>query len=226
MIRRFSIALVIIMTYSCEERLVQLPETDSQEITEPTDISPIYIFYVEEDGSAEFNRNNMISTTNWLVNIDKRLRLEQLLPHLNYLQDKRSGDSMHKNEAARNYFSCSNPDIKNLAFIDFTDVNYSEMPVAEFVESLPKNDSFPRCYIDMKAEDDITIGKNFVLKKTTMESFLDDLIEQTETDSLPDRVFLNFKADLSFQEYISMKSELLKTDSSKVYLSNTEFIYK
>ena len=45
------------------------------------------MFYTKDTGDIEFNRRNMISTTNWLVNIDKRLTLKQILPHLKYLQD-------------------------------------------------------------------------------------------------------------------------------------------
>lgn len=226
MINRYFLIILIITIFSCEKRLVQLPETDFSAITEPSDISPIYMFYVEEDGSCEFNRNNMIGTTNWLVNIDKRLNLEQILPHLQYLQEKRGKKSMHKNESARNYFSCSNPEIQNLAFIDFTGVTYSDMAITEFISSRSQPDSLPQCYINFKELDEITIGKNFILKKTDSANLLDDLREQTETDSLPDRIYLNFNAGLSFQDYITIKSELLKTDSSRVLISDTEFIYK
>ena len=100
--------LLLIFTFSCAERELQLPVTTTNEITEVLDVSPIYMFYDVETGEADFNRNNMISTTNWLVNIDKRLTLKQILPHLQYLQEKRRGDGIHKNENAKNYFTCFN----------------------------------------------------------------------------------------------------------------------
>ncbi len=63
--------------------------TYNEEITEVIDVSPVYLFFDEVTDSVEFNRRNMISSTNWLVNIDKRLTLKQVLPHLQYLQEKR-----------------------------------------------------------------------------------------------------------------------------------------
>ena len=99
---------------SCNKRLVQLPETTNKDITEVIDVSPVYMFYDEETDSVEFNRRNMISATNWLVNIDKRLTLKQILPHLQYLQEKRQGGEKH---SFHNYFTCNNTDLKNLSFI-------------------------------------------------------------------------------------------------------------
>jgi len=52
-------------------------EVENAEITEVLDVSPAYIFYDEtQPDSTLFNRKNLIGTTNWLVNVDKRLTLE------------------------------------------------------------------------------------------------------------------------------------------------------
>ena len=46
---------------SCNERVIQLPETTNKDITEVIDMSPVYMFYNEDLDSVEFNRRNMIN---------------------------------------------------------------------------------------------------------------------------------------------------------------------
>ncbi len=92
---------------SCsKDKSVLLPEIQNASITEITDISPAYIFYDEtQPDSVELNRKNLIGTTNWLFNVDKRLTLEQAMPKIMFLQDKKRNKQMRKNENARNYFT-------------------------------------------------------------------------------------------------------------------------
>ena len=133
--------LILLSLLSCgSDKIVQLPEIENATITEIHDVSPIYMFFDKETDTIEFNRKNMIGTTNWLVNIDKRLTLKQILPHLQYLQEKRHSDGMHKNENAKNYFTCHDLSINNLGFIEFTDVYYIMDESAEdFIEKSGKD---------------------------------------------------------------------------------------
>lgn len=222
------ILIISSLILSCNQKEVQLPETNNRSITEVSDISPIYIFYDEDSGTAEFNRNNMIGTTNWLVNIDKRLTVGQILEHLKYLQDKRGKDGMHKNELARNYFSCSNPDIQNLSFIDFTDVIYHDEPIFEFMKSVPAKDSLStRTFINFKNERLIDVGRNFAIEEISVTDFVESLKTITSRDDLVDELYLNINADLTFQDYIWIKTKLLElTKDEQIILANDEFIYK
>lgn len=225
--KKYIIGILLgIIFYSCEERVVQLPETDLDLITDVRDNSPIYIFYSEEHDSAEFNRNNMISTTNWLVNIDKRLRLHQIYPHLRFLQEKRNKDGFHKNENAKNYFSCSNPEIQNLSFLEFTEIMYDTIPIVRYLSSSSDVLKNPQIFIDFKSFNDIEIGKNFSLTKTRLNELENELKELSKTDSLSNICFFNFNGDLSFQEYIKIKSKLLQIKDEKLDFFTTEFIYK
>ena len=72
------------MIYSCgNEKILQLPEINHSDITEILDVSHAYLFYDEtKPDSIELNRKNLISTTNWLVNVDKRLTLDQAIPSI------------------------------------------------------------------------------------------------------------------------------------------------
>jgi len=208
---------------SCRERIVQLPKTTNNEITEVLDVSPIYIFYNEETGESEFNRANMIGTTNWLVNIDKRLTLKLVLPHLQYLQEKRNKDSMHKNEEARNYFTCSNPETGSLAFIDFTEVQFKKDTLKKVSKKYSSLSEEKLTFLNVESLNHFSIytssGENHIEKNI---SFVVTYLEDADLD-FP--VFLNFSEEISFQDYISVKSELSNIKNQKLKISNQEFIY-
>ena len=123
---RYLYLLIILMCFSCNnERVLQLPEIENAEITEILDVSPAYIFYDEtQPDSTLLNRKNLIGTTNWLVNVDKRLTLRQAMPHIIFLQDKKRNAEVHKNENAKNYFTCNDTSISNLGFLEFTEIFY------------------------------------------------------------------------------------------------------
>ena len=76
--------------FSCgNERVLQLPEIKNASITEISDVSHAYLFYDEtKEDSVELNRKNLIITTNWLVNVDKRLTLGQAIPKINSCKTK------------------------------------------------------------------------------------------------------------------------------------------
>ncbi|WAC01778.1 hypothetical protein N7U66_18105 [Lacinutrix neustonica] len=82
--------LPMLCLFSCgNEKAVQLPEIQNAKITTVQDISPAYIFYDEtKPDSVELNRKNLIISTNWLFNVDKRLTLRQAVPSIKKLQKK------------------------------------------------------------------------------------------------------------------------------------------
>ncbi|MEZ4797420.1 MAG: hypothetical protein R2785_09640 [Flavobacteriaceae bacterium] len=218
--------LLLIFTFSCAERELQLPVTTTNEITEVLDVSPIYIFYNDETGEADFNRNNMISTTNWLVNIDKRLTLKQVLPHLQYLQEKRQGDGMHKNESAKNYFTCFNEDTKSLSFIEFTEIEYFEGSSADYLTKISDLiNSNTIITIEINSINDITIANTNsenLSSKTNISGVLSTLNQLNNQENL---IYLNFELSLNFQDYITIKSKLLEIEFDSIFIYEKEFIH-
>ncbi len=198
---------------SCNERIVQLPETTNKDITEVTDVSPIYMFYDEEKDSIEFNRRNMISATNWLVNIDKRLTLKQILPHLQYLQEKRQGDEKH---SFHNYFTCNNTELKNLSFIEFTDVVYYEdYPNKDYEED--------KIYIYVHADGKTSSSNDTHNEYESFSTYID--LKKEYFKNIPEiETILSLHENLSFQNYIDIKSKLLSVKSDGLKISNQEII--
>ena len=217
--------------------MVKLPETTNQDITEVLDVSPIYMFYDEETDSVEFNRKNMISTTNWLVNIDKHLTLDQILPHLQYLQEKRQGDGMHKNENARNYFTCNNTDLKNLSFIEFTNVFYNTIDYNEIFLLNDLTDEETNSEILKRFKNNID-PQQVKFKRVIIESIdkihlsgsiytSSEFIKSNLNYSLKNysALFFYINSKMTFQDYITIETLIKKIESDKLKVSNYQVIY-
>lgn len=205
------IALVIALAlFSCEgKKEIQLPKANKTILADVQEHSPIYIFFKVEgkDTIADVNRKNSIVSTNWIFNIDKRLPLRLIVPELIKLQAKKDG-SMHKNEAAENYFSYANDVKKTMAFLPFTKVKY--------VIGKPLNN-------------DIHFGKNDsvkfnsqTLKKTELQDYFNNLMIEHESE-----ILVSFDKKITFDEYIKCKVFLnsLKITKKGITISNSEYLY-
>lgn len=124
--KKYLVILIVIALFSCEgKKEIQLPKADKTIVADVQEHSPIYIFFKVEgkDTIADVNRKNSIVSTNWIFNIDKRLPLRLIVPEIVKLEAKKD-KSMHKNEAAENYFSYANDAKKTMAFLPFTKVKF------------------------------------------------------------------------------------------------------
>ncbi|WP_345272281.1 hypothetical protein [Flaviramulus aquimarinus] len=222
--------LFVVLTlffFSCgNEKVLLLPEISHSEITDIKDVSHAYLFYDEtKTDRVELNRKNLISTTNWLINVDRRLTLKQAIPHIKYLQDKKVNSS-HKNEKAKNYFTCNDTSKKNLGFVEFTDVVYHfESEYKYFKE---KNRPSLISVIDIVALDEIHLnlveeGHDQNASPFSLSSLNKKLRELNNEFEL--YTYIYFNSNINFQDYISIKSELSKLDWKHIKISNQEFLY-
>lgn len=220
------LVFMLILVVSCgKKKTVLLPEIPHSKINKIHDVSAAYLFYdTKQPDSVEFNRKNLISTTNWLVNVDKRLTLKQAIPYIQFLQDKRLNAKMHKNENARNYFSCNDTGQHNLGFIDFTKVFYHNASPTDTVK-LEHSSLFSNTKsINFSKDGAIFIvnpnGHPFV-KKTNKAQLVNDL---KALDSVGNIITLRFYNQLLFQDYIEFKSLLENANFKHLEISNQEFI--
>jgi len=138
------VSVLVLFLVACEgKKEVQLPKSNQSLVTTIGEHSPVYIFFAlkEKDTLAELNRNNTISSTHWVFNIDKRLPLRLVMPQVMKMQAKKE-KSMHKSETSENYFSYADSLHKNLAFVSFTNVTYKmEKPKAGTLILFTQNNS-------------------------------------------------------------------------------------
>lgn len=219
--------LILTIIVSCgNEKTIQLPEIQHSDISKIDDVSSAYLFYDETmPDSVKFNRKNLISTTNWLVAVDKRLTLNQVIPKIIFIQGKKREAQMHKNENAKNYFACNNISIKNLGFIEFTDVFYQKNGFNGYLEKKKTNQ-----LISIKVTSPDSIIMSFMFNGTTFSqpSNYKNLLEHLKTNLInKDKaiIVLELNQKLSFQDYITLKSLLSKIDLKNASIANDEFIF-
>jgi hypothetical protein len=215
--------------FSCgKEKIIQLPDINHSDISMINDVSSAYLFYDEKmPDSIELNRKNLIITTNWLVNVDKRLTLKQALPKIMFLQNKKRNSEMHKNEDARNYYTCNNTNIKNLSFIDFTDIIYHEENSNPYL-TMHETNTNQLINIKFYTQDSTLISFISNGSSLTHTSNQKEFLEHLEANLLNQGnviIVSEFNASLSFQDYITYKSLLSQIDFDHVKIADDEFIF-
>jgi hypothetical protein len=203
---KYLFGIVLLLCISCGNKEdILLPKADRTVVKDVVDLSPIYIFFrvKGKDTLAEVNRKNSIGTTNWVLNIDKRLPLRLVIPEVMKMQEKKRGDSAHKNETAENYYSYADSIGKNLAFIPFTQVYYKmEKPKNGVIVFFDKNNK-----ILVNSKD---ISKN-------------DLENHIKNNSSNNDVYYCFDKNMLFDNYINLKIFIRSIEWK--FISNEEFIY-
>jgi hypothetical protein len=158
---------------------------------------------------AEVNRKNSIITTNWILNIDKRLPLRLVISEVMKLQQKKRGEKEHINLNAENYYSYADSIGKNLAFIPFTKVYYKiEKPKYGVIVFFDKNNT-------------ISVN-NAIVKKEELQNYLDSL-----PSDKPNKFIFCFDKNLQYGTYIQNKIfiQSLNFPTPDLNLTNEEFIY-
>jgi hypothetical protein len=204
---KYLFGVVVLMCVSCGNKEdVLLPKTDTTVVKEVVDLSPIYIFFRVngKDTLAEVNRKNSIITTNWILNIDKRLPLRLVIPEVMKLQQKKREEKEHRNELALNYYSYADSIGKNLAFIPFTKVYYK-------LEK-PKNG----LVVFFSKEGKITVNNTLVSKKD-----LQKIINNLNADSKD--IIYCFDKNSSYGNYIQNKVFIHSVELKNVV--SEEYVY-
>lgn len=205
--------IVFLFLFSCGNKEdILLPKSDTTVISDVQDHSPIYIFFriKEKDTLAEVNRKNSLITTNWILNIDKRLPLKLVIPEVMKLQDKKRKEKAHKNENAENYYSYADSIGKNMAFIPFTKVDYTI--------GKPKRNDF---VINFKKGTNLVWLNGRAVKKSDLlqEIFSIQFIKKP-------RIVIQFDKNMSYGEYIQNKILIRKFDLYSVNpIAPIEFIH-
>ena len=209
--KKYSELIFILALFSCEgNKDILLPKADKTIVADVQEHSPIYIFFKIEgkDTIADVNRKNSIVSTNWIFNIDKRLPLRLVILELIKLQEKKE-KSMHKNEAAENFFSYANDVKKTMAFLPFTKVKYT----------LAKPKTGVIVYF---AKNNIVLVDGVEVKKAELANYLGNISKDNSEN-------INFCLDKNCNYDTYIKNEIiiwdLKLASSSLNSFLTRFVY-
>jgi hypothetical protein len=212
-----SLILVFLFLSCGNKEAILLPKSNVTIVSNVVDHSPIYIFFRTKgkDTLAEVNRKNSIISTNWILNIDKRLPLRLVIPEVMKLQEKKRNAVAHKNELAENYYAYADSIGKNMAFLPFTKVYYKM--------EKPKSGSFSIHF--KKGNDVVLVNKNQLKKDEVLDYVHSRIINNYKKDpNFQPQIRLFFDKNMSFQEYIQNKILIQKLYSYNDEVPK-EFIY-
>ncbi|GAA6768798.1 hypothetical protein AAFH68_47550 [Flavobacterium sp. CGRL1] len=207
----FSI-LIICLLFSCGKKEdVLLPKSNISIVKDVQDHSPIYIFFKKDgkDTIADLNRKSAIISTNWILNIDKRLPLKVVIPEVIKMQEKKRNEKMHQNEESENYYSYADSIGKNLAFLPFTKVFYKM--------EKPSRENFVVYF--RKGKKQVFMGNKEIQISDILKYFYSIKFQR-----VPDLVFF-FDKNMSYEEYIQYKILLQKDVTHNLDILPVEFIF-
>ena len=192
--------IVVYLLISCgNKETILLPKSNKTIVSDVQDHSPIYVFFrtKDKDTLAEVNRKNSIITTNWILNIDKRLPLRIVIPEVMKLQDKKRKEKAHKNEKAENYYSYADSIGKNMAFIPFTNVYYKI--------GKPYSGGL---ILSFKKKSDSIIVDNLSMKTNEVVDYI-----QSINYAINPKILLVFDKNMNFEEYLQIKILIKELDT-------------
>ncbi len=213
--KKFILFSLILSTFfiSCTKQPVYLPQLDISGETDIQNHSEIWVFYNEKTKKADVNKNNLITTTNWIINIDKKLLLSEVIPVFQMVKAKRAKKSIHSAEGMKDYITYSNTKDKNVSAFRIDSTSYMLLPKNEIQDLNQEN---PCTIIDF-SPNSIRINKKDFSKTQWNKSVL---------DSLSGCIQLQFDQGLNYQEYMEYRLTLNSFLPKEMSVETTEYIYK
>lgn len=212
---------------SCQKE-VQLAHGSITVLDEMTDHTPVYLFFVEQNGDTlvELNRKNTVSTTNWIYHVDKRLPLKLVTPKIINLQQMREDNQMHKNEEAGNFYSYSDSLKQSLAFYPFKEVKYTynSYHSSQYIAENPDYHSHFRVYSLTFLPGNKVVINGTQIAFIELRDFISEFLS-FEADGQRVLLYLNFHQDVTFDAY--MKGVLFAYEILQpgLEVSSTHFVF-
>lgn len=216
---------------SCKPKEIKVPVNDNPGLHEVWDNSPVYILKKidGQDTIADLKLGQTISTTKWLVAIDKDLTLKQLLPALKKVYKKRRKVSLHSDGKGELYFAYLDSVQKKMSFVNATkmDLMPDFFTSGNYFKEYPKADEGVKkwhlyFYPDkIVLNDSINFGRN--LSKKQITDSISFYLKQANT--LPVRLYLNFDMRLDFDRFLDCYTFFKQNTPANMDVSSKIFIF-
>ena len=213
-----SILLLFLIGFSSCKKDIKLPTINVQGIQDTIyNNSIIWIFYKKEGNKtiADLNRNNKIENTHWIFNIDKRLTLQQILPHIQKMQEKKAAPSPHDNgEITHLYYSYVDTGSSKLSMVLFDSIQY--------LRSTEK-------HINMENSAYKTVDVAYTpagLSINDTDISLEELDKHLQSilDTVPLRLHLHLDKNILYEQYIHLKAILAQVKKDSITMDTVEII--
>jgi len=210
--------LLIFILIGCVDKSVSLPQVAISGKTEIQNHSQIWVFQdITKEGSikATVNKNNIISATNWIINIDKHLPMSEIIPVFQMIKAKRAKKSIHSVEGMKDYLSYSNTLDKNISVFSIDSIQF--MLLSKEKLAMLNQDKICENTINFSSND-IRVNN----KKYTVYQWNKTILDSLKTGC----VQLQYNEDLSYQKYMEYRLSVIGFLPKGVSIETTEYVYK
>ncbi len=216
---------------SCKQKEVKVPVNDNPGLHEVWNNSPVYVLRTidGQDTIADLKLGQTISTTKWLVAIDKNLTMKQLLPALKKIYKKRRKVSLHSDGKGEVYFAYLDSVQKKMSFVETTKMDL--MPdfytSGEYFKQYSKADMgyekwhlyiYPRKIV---LNDSIKFN-SYVSKNQLLDSLA---YYMKQRDSVQKQLYLNFDKQDDFNRFLDYYTFFKQNSPANTKTSSKIFIF-
>jgi hypothetical protein len=217
---------------SCHPTDVKIPVNNNQGLQEIWDNSRIYVLFNNRSGDtiADLKLGQTITTTHWLVAVDKRLKMKHLVKPVTKILKKRHKKSIHSKEGTHAYFTYLDSIRKKVSFIDFDSINI--MPdyftSEKYFQQYPKADNTTNKLHFYIYHDRIFINDSIELtglKKNQILKKIESVIDKKQNNRQKSYLFLNVEKDVYFDKFLDFYTFFKNNQSHRIQLNPKIFIF-
>jgi hypothetical protein len=204
--------------FACHKPVMKLPVNDNPGPGDINDVSPVYIFLEihDKDTVARLNKNQVLTTTHWVVHIDRRLPLKSLVEHMHTLYVKRHKKSIHSKPGTRMFLSHIDTLRQRMSLDDITQVEVKSpfYTSRRYVRQYPKIlHGRPAVHLDLHPGGTLDVDSLrflFPRDKRAVAQYLDNL----SGDRQPRMLFLNADYNVRYGRFNDLYGFVLHRDST------------
>ncbi len=224
----FLVLLFPVLVWACSKPDIYIPVNDNKGPTGINDLSQVYIFFqVNNNGDtvSDMHKNQIISSTHFVVHIDRRLPVRTLINDLNWLYRKRHKKSIH-NVPGKHLFFSHVDSVSNRIRLNPFDSLQIISPFYRSGSYVKKNNkSFEGKHLihtDLTPEHFVVAGRAFRFpeQKSGIASYLYRLTGQSKS-----YIALNVNYHVRYERYNDLYGFLVHLDSNRVVLLHEQFWY-
>ncbi len=222
----------IIFFISCSQQEIKLPLNDNPGKHEIWNNSPIYILtkIKGNDTIPDLKMGKIITTTHWLVAIDRRLKLKNLIEPIEKIIKKRHKKSIHYDPTKKLYFSYSDTLQKKVSFVNFDSIQFMpEIYTSKkyFKKYFNEDKDYNKFHLIIDKQK-IVLNDSIILKANVSKTNLKEQIWKYvagKTDEKQNLLYLNFDNTLDFNTFMNYYSFFMNNPIPKGKLSHRIFIF-
>jgi hypothetical protein len=195
---------IALSVLSCKNNELKLPLLAEPGVYDIQNHSQVWFFPEVKDGDtiARINRNNTISSTHWIYNIDRNLNLNQVIPHLIDLQEKHHG-SMHSQAGMMDYLSYADTLNNRISLLPIDRLEYRQVNMTEILWEIMEDPCSQVLRISHKA----IAFNDEELSREHLEEVLAGLAVQTNQNCDP-KLTVYYSDRINYSRFLDIKSYL------------------